>query len=709
MIGDDLDFGKEEVYEILDKYHQPQVNNQKQDIYDAFNATPISDPNPFIEITGGQRSSLSGSAASDKSFDLSSIGGLDVTNIATGISNFMIERAEQELTAAFFERFRKYVLQNPEIQVLFPKTTIAMNNLMSFHYTEMLPVLKQSFYEDFKLIPIHINDVLELPEYRDLLAEFPEIRISFRTINLIYSLENGNVHPFDILNDFAEFPEWNDSEGSVEFKNFGNTIKTANIISQSLQSLPEDTVNAWVRSKEINDLIKNKTGFQIYMGLIYQKLKTENITFYSAKNGKPIELSTLLENNSENILLFQSYISEFIILTEKVDNQIKYIKVKKEYTNEDYYEYIETSIDVIQYGFKITNLLNKEINVENYIQIAYNSNDLYKNIYEENYASALTNTVNIINTTCEILNIEFKTPDFTNLLTADLNSISNIPAFKKFDSIAFMKKFNDNDINWDKKISFINDEIKKIEELKNKVNLNDNDKIIVEKAIVRASLILKSNTLQSSVSNIRKYGLFMANIVEAETPEQVQSAIESAVLPIGSSSLKKHSKYNISVQSYLGASFNINANDNYINAWNGKVGITAPIGISFNKGWNNAGSIGLFISLVDLGAIVDYEYNTDTNFTTSVSSASLDTTVIGTVKTNNNYKVELGQIFSPGFYITYGFPVDIPIALSFGAQYGPGLIKINNSKTTLTDPVWRYVFTLTVDIPWFTLYNVENK
>lgn len=711
MIGSDLDFGEEKVYEILDKYHEPQVNNTKQQIYDAFNENPVSDPNPFIEITGGMRSSLGGLAQTGKGFSLSSIGGLDVTNIAKGISLFMIDRAEQELTAAFFERFNKYVHQNPEIQVLFPKTTIALSNLISFHYTEMLPVLKQSFYEDFKLLPIHLNDILELPEYRILLAEFPEIRISFRTINLIYTLENGENHPSDILNDFADFPEWDETTNSIEFKNFGNTVKTANIISQSLRSTPEDTVNAWVNPKDINALINNGIAFQIYMGLIYHQLKTEKITFYSTKEGKAIDLNEFLNNKKETILMFQNYVSEFILLTEKVDRQIGYIKnkEKEKHTNKDYYEYIKTSIDVIEYGFKITTLLNEDIDFENYLLIANNSTDLYKNVYEENYPAALSNAVSIISTTCEILNYNMNKQEFRTLITSDLQSVSAISEIKNYDSKDFANKINKSDFNWNDKSRLINKEIEKLKELKNQINIKEDDKILIENAIKRTSLVLKTTALQNTVSNIRKYGLFMANIVEAETPEAVQSAIESAVLPVGSSSLKKHSAFNVSVQSYLGASFNTNASDNYINAWNGKFGITAPIGISFSNGWNNRGSLGLFISLIDLGAIVDYEYNTDTSFSTSVSSSSLDTTTVATVNSKNDYKVELGQIFSPGFYITYGFPIDIPIALSFGAQYGPGLIKINSNDTKLTDPDWKFVLTLTVDIPWFTIYNIEKK
>ena len=38
---------------------------------------------------------------------LPGLSGVDVTNVTTGLSRFMIERAREELTVAFFERFRQ--------------------------------------------------------------------------------------------------------------------------------------------------------------------------------------------------------------------------------------------------------------------------------------------------------------------------------------------------------------------------------------------------------------------------------------------------------------------------------------------------------------------------------------------------------------------------------------------------------------------------
>ena len=47
-----------------------------------------------------------------------SVGGLPITNIANGIAQFLINRAKEELTIAFFDRFKKFADQHPEFKIL---------------------------------------------------------------------------------------------------------------------------------------------------------------------------------------------------------------------------------------------------------------------------------------------------------------------------------------------------------------------------------------------------------------------------------------------------------------------------------------------------------------------------------------------------------------------------------------------------------------
>ena len=206
------------------------------------------------------------------------------------------------------------------------------------------------------------------------------------------------------------------------------------------------------------------------------------------------------------------------------------------------------------------------------------------------------------------------------------------------------------------------------------------------------------------IEKLKPYALFMANMVEAKSEGEVKAALENVILPVGSSSIKKNSLGNISVQTYLGAYLALNDNDTKVSAWSDRFGVIAPIGISWTPAfWSfgKGGSISLFGSLLDLGAIVDYKLKKDSVPNSSGNNISV---------IDKTYKVELGHIFSPGAYVVYGFFGNLPLSFGMGAQYGPGLSKIEDENSTvLKNPSLRWNVFFAVDMPFFTLKNKNRN
>ena len=166
----------------------------------------------------------------------SAISSFDVTTYANALSDIMIQHAKEELTVAFFNRFQKFAANNPEFQVLFPKTTNNLSNLLTYSYPQMLPALRSGFHEDLEQIAYHIDDVLELPKYAELLKNFPEVRVAIRSIRLVHDLETGASNAADIIKEFSEIEDWKDSSASLEFKNMANSVKLAAIFSESVRN-----------------------------------------------------------------------------------------------------------------------------------------------------------------------------------------------------------------------------------------------------------------------------------------------------------------------------------------------------------------------------------------------------------------------------------------------------------------------------------------
>jgi len=609
---------------------------------------------------------------------LSGVFGLDVSNLSRGLSLFLIDRAKQELNAAFFNRLKNHFKNYHELTALFPKTTKSLSTLVSNHYSEMLPALRVSFHEDLKHIPVNFDEVLSLPKYREFLNELPEIRLVIRSLRLANKIDDGSMNPAEIITSLSRFPEWEEdfNPDKPYIKNFGVSIKLAEIFSASLRS--DDSNRVWITAKQFEAMNSDRVHFQIYLGLIYQQIKNGDLLFYTVKEelgiitpGEEVPITDLLVNKTDIIFSIQNQLSKFIDLAQRVDKSIGQIR---EHSGEngskpsadELYQYYNTAIDIVDFSVEVTNAIKpNNIDIDTPLKLLRTATDIYLNCSLENYTAAISDVVVVLE---------------------EINKLFNE---KNSDVIRSKKDLTESLKVEEKKLK---KDGKKKEEISNNATVSDFKK----KIALTDSTARYIESFDNSIKFIRKYGLFIANVVEAEDAEGVKAAIESAVLPVGSSAIKKNSSWNISVQANLGAMFAFNTPSTMTNAWDAPLRLTAPIGISFNTGFRKGGSLGLNLVVLDVGAIVDYELSMDTVSTTNGNgSASVD------------YSIKLGQIFSPGAFLSYGLPCNIPIALSFGAQYGPGLARIESGGSTIVQSGWRYGITLTVDIPLFTVFNRE--
>jgi hypothetical protein len=205
-----------------------------------------------------------------------------------------------------------------------------------------------------------------------------------------------------------------------------------------------------------------------------------------------------------------------------------------------------------------------------------------------------------------------------------------------------------------------------------------------------------------AINAVLIYGTFMANMVQAQTSNQVKNIMKSATLPPGSSRIKRETTSSFTVNSYLGAAIgrdrlldvptNIDLPQDAFGA-----SLSVPIGFTYSFSPNiikNNSSFSIHVPLLDLGAITAYRQNPK----------------------NQNYKIDnlpdfsWNNLFSPGAFVVYNF-ANSPFSLGVGGQYGPQLREI---KLDTGDPVnvnsWRFPMAFfTIDVPFFNLYTGSRK
>jgi hypothetical protein len=183
-----------------------------------------------------------------------------------------------------------------------------------------------------------------------------------------------------------------------------------------------------------------------------------------------------------------------------------------------------------------------------------------------------------------------------------------------------------------------------------------------------------------------KYGTFIATAVKAKTAEEVSDAIAAFALPPGGSAIKKYSKFSIAINAYVGLSAgqeiltDVGANPYYA--------VTTPIGITFNWGFKNFGSIGILASVLDIGALTAFRFQDD-----NVSELP---------------DLKFENVLAPGGYLVYGLP-KYPISIGIGAQLGPNLRTVTNGTLVTQTSGWRWGAFIAVDIPIVSVYTTNKN
>jgi hypothetical protein len=586
--------------------------------YHGFNVdTALINKNPFLN---GLFEPAPGSGiASLATATMKRVGGLDVTNIADGLARFLIKRGKEEMSVAFFNQFKEFLNRHEECKVLFPKTVELLEGINSYKYATFLENMRNDFHTDLSNLIIHLNQVIDLPKYETLMGNHREIKLVVSTANIVSELSQSgkSIMPDSVINQLAVLP-W----GAFS-KNLENSLKFLNLISQSIRA-DTSTHQSWVQLSELNkNLFADSITLRIYFGLLYQEASSQNITFYAKNYRDSIRVDTLLARQKDHLFRLSGLIENFSLLADDVQNTVEDFTTKKEegtLSNDDYYTYINKSINIIDYGFKLVNTfqisdaLKYDIIHDKYIDVARNANYLYKNIYTKNYNSAVMNVCSILDS------------------------------------------------------------------------------------------LLPGDSAKKLIPRVLKYGNFMASVIKADSPEDVQNAIEAAALPAGSSSIKKNSAFNVSLNAYIGGYFgrSVNTTDE-IDGNNSKVGVTAPIGIAVSLGLGHykkngppIGALSLFASIIDVGAIAGYRLNDD--------STALD------------QKVTLNDIFTPGGYLVYGIGLPfkglsyVPLSIGYGWQYGSKLYHKKDGKLSISDKSrWRSNWFVTVDIPLANFWTKNYK
>lgn len=151
-----------------------------------------------------------------------------------------------------------------------------------------------------------------------------------------------------------------------------------------------------------------------------------------------------------------------------------------------------------------------------------------------------------------------------------------------------------------------------------------------------------------------------AALASAQTPAQVTDALTAAADPVGSFRARRQSgHWTFAIVSYFGAQTGLewlpDVAGKGTGGWQG--GLALPVGLEFAKGCGSA-SVGLYVSILDLGTLASYRLSNKQPASTTV---------------NTGPNTSFAQLFAPGISLMFGLTRDLPMSLGVGLEYAPRL------------------------------------
>ena len=587
-----------QILPILLNYITPKPNTF-EDLSNALSE------NPYIGIIESASMSADGTSLNINANAKNNVLNTPVTDLADGLAKFLIKRAKQELLISFFNNLRDSD-KNPEFSILFPNTKLLVDNFKSWEYANIINTLREALNKDLKQLLGNIPNLITLNPQNGKYSS--EVKNRVNAIHSFLTSDDGKLFcaALNIGNGFTTGQKIPDIIHSIAGTNSlagitsltpdqKNIIRLLDILSYSVRS--NEFGKSYISSSDFNALSADTK--KIFLGLLYQQLKNEEITISN------IELSNLLKTQTNKI---ESFITTFISNSDKITNAYNQLSEAKKKGETDLTPYWSVIFE----------------NANSFFQTAINLQSIDSKFkFPDNFQKALNLSTNTLGIASEISN--------KNYNAAIVSTLSLISENIKTDEGKEFKAF------------FV------------------------------------------------KYGSFAANVVEAKNSDEVEQAIESVALPVGSASIKKKTCFSIALNAYLGGFYgNEYLADKASNKWATISGVYAPVAVAFSWGLNNSkgtnfGSVSALINVIDIGAVASFRLQDNT--------------------TEKLPEVTLQNILAPGLGLVYGFP-SFPLSVGYSYQYGPALRTITSEVATVSPQLnRRWQFFLAVDIPIFNFYT----
>ncbi|QKZ14130.1 hypothetical protein [Spirosoma sp. KUDC1026] len=604
-------------------------------------------------------------------FNVSSLSPAQSDSLLNGITIYFEKGFRREYAQTYIRLFDRSIGKVGELQVLFPATHAKMRTFDPARYKSLGNELKAVFDDDMAHSLTYLMNHIDNPDTDkkyQLLTPAWCARVSqlneYKYIKLSASIGQkliDGVHPGNIIATLA-----NNYEDGYP-KDLKDKFFVLNLLQQALRDTAASTSggkNVWI---DVEKLGKLDTPLKraYFTALLYHADRTKFTSFFDPKLIIPDKPRDTLTTKFAAYNTIGPKVTGILSLLGQMDNY-SHLKGQDLFTEQNFLPFMEMMVDVVK-------LIDKRENAQLSTTILKNGFLLYNAIRVKNYQ----NMPHYVAETLKPALVKYSKKNISPLLKAKVFSDST-----KFNKQTFLEKIRQNkDSTLNEFIdgnSILNDLFPKDTIKKNsKEILNYFSKISYQADSIALGML-------DLFQKIDKVTAFTSGVVSATSSEGISDVISQFAAPSSTAVDKRGTPFSITVTGmpglYVGMErfvpeqvpTSFTATNNY--RFNG--GITLPIGVDFTFAlrdlWGkkkksldnnppNPFSLGVFASVIDLGAMLNYRLANNSNTLPE--------------------HVPWQSILSPGVSVVLGFP-NSPLTLGLGYQYGPKLRKFKQENAT---------------------------
>jgi hypothetical protein len=615
------------------------------------------------------------------------------SELVDALAIYMVGRFKQDVVLTFVTALRQYAIKQPLLTDMFPNTFKLLNEYPDYEIPRFGKLWSHAVAEDLSHIP---QDVL----HGDYLKNRPNIlnNPKFQVFNDIIAIGEQvalkTSFP-DMISYFSANPD------ELKCPQIIQVFGLLRMIDQEFVDA-KDKTKFWIDWTQLSQMPADEQA--LCFGLLansYQDVfKSFNINF-----------DVTGTDFQKNILALRNYFSKaLVILNSFQAAKATYLDKLGKDPNAIYsgINFWDMQLDLLKTLESSPIISGDKVKIDQFLDVAGAGLAIYKEIENKDYAAMVHESIDLISkivpnqqayTNLLLNNWRLTKEKFLQpyqLISPELDEIDRIISERPYMQALAMQKLD----------SLSEVIYQHYTGLNTRLLVYNTAAAFKTELTVLYNAHLNPNTVSlhpqpSQFYYIAKFAEFFTDMLSAKNNQDMASVISTYAAPPNSFKIKRSTRASISLNSYIGTY----VGGEFAPALKPVFGLSAPIGLSFNWGFQRSttivdgstfiganqeqkqltgGSFSINLSVIDIGAVVSYRINNGDE---------------GALPQSVNF----GQFLAPGLSFSFGLK-NVPLCFAVGTELTPQLRNISTSSQA--QPAIRIYGGLFYDLP---LVNISKR